>query len=65
VLPVATDVTGTFALVVPAPNVTVAGTVATPVLLELRLTTSPPAGAAAERFNVRFCVSRPVMVVFA
>ena len=47
--PIDTDVTGTLAVVAPAANVTVAGTVATAVLLELVFTVSPPAGAAAER----------------
>ena len=37
-------------------NVTVAGTVATPVLLELTLTVSPPAGAGPFR-NMNSCVA--------
>jgi hypothetical protein len=53
--PAATPVTGTFTLVAPAANVTVAGTVATPVLLELRLAVRL-AGAGPDRFSVRFCV---------
>ena len=38
-----------------AAMVTVAGTVAAPLLSELRFTTTPPAGAGEERFKVRFC----------
>jgi hypothetical protein len=53
--PPATPVTGTLALVAPAVNVTVAGTVATPVLLELKLAVNP-ADAGPDKFNVRFCV---------
>src|SRR5271165_2460818 len=60
--PAATPVTGTVVLVALAAKVTVAGTVATLVLLELTLTVRPPAGAGAERFNVRFCVAVPMMV---
>jgi hypothetical protein len=52
--PPATPVTGTATLVAFAPKLTVAGTVATPVLLELRLIVKPPAGAGDERFSVRF-----------
>ena len=47
--PGATPFTGTFTLVEFARNVTVAGTVATPVLLELTLMVNPPAGAGSER----------------
>ena len=60
--PAATPVTGTLVLVAPGPKATVSGTVATPVLLELKLIVKPPAGAAAERVSVRFCVIAPVMV---
>src|SRR5664280_2788092 len=60
--PAATPVTGTLMVVAPWPKATVSGTVATPVLLELRLIVTPPAGAAAERVSVRFCVIAPVMV---
>ena len=49
----------------PAAKVAVAGTVATPVLLELRLTVTPPVGAGADRFSVTFWVTRPVMVKLA
>ena len=60
--PAATPVTGTLVVVAPGPKATVSGTVATPVLLELKLIVKPPAGAAAERVSVRFCVIAPVMV---
>jgi len=60
--PAATPVTGTFSVVAPAANDTVAGTVATPVLSELRLTVRPPAGAGAGKVRVRFCVVVPVIV---
>ncbi len=59
--PAATPVTGTDTLVVPVPKLTVAGTVATVVSLELRFTVSP-AGAGADRFSVRFCVALPLIV---
>ena len=52
--PGATPVTGTVTLVVPARKVTDAGTVATPVLSEIKLMVCPPAGAGADRFSVRF-----------
>ena len=55
-------VTGTFTVVKPAAKVTVAGTVATAVLLELVFTVRPVDGAAAERVSVRFWVLGPVMV---
>jgi len=54
--PCATPVTGTGTLVEPAGITTVAGTVATPVLLELTFSVTPPAGAGAERVRVRFWV---------
>src|SRR5438045_2845886 len=60
--PFATPVTGTGAVVVFCATVTVAGTVAAPVLLELRLTVTPPAGAALDSVRVRFCVPVPLMV---
>src|SRR5437588_10813894 len=62
VVPSATPVTVTVALVALAAMVTVAGTVATPVLLELRFITTPPAGAGADKFSVRFWVAVPVLV---
>ena len=40
----------------------VAGTVATVVLLELRLIVNPPGGAGADRFSVRFWLAIPVIV---
>jgi len=62
VVPGVTLVTGTVTLVALAAIVTVAGTVATPVLLELKLKATPPAGAGADKFSVRFWVAIPVMV---
>lgn len=59
--PTATPVTGTGIVITFEAKLTVAGTVATPVLLELRLTVKP-AGTGADRFSVRFCVAVPVMV---
>ncbi len=50
--PAAIPVTDTLTLPQPVAQVTVAGTVATLVLLELRLTVSPPAGPG-DRFSVR------------
>ena len=61
--PSATPVTGTFMLVAPAANVTDAGTVETPGLLEFRLAVTPPGGAGADKFNARFWVVPIVMVV--
>ena len=55
--PAATPVTGTETLSVFCAIVTLAGTVATLELLELRLTATPPAGANAESFSVRFGTS--------
>jgi hypothetical protein len=51
-VPAATPVIGTVTLVAFASIVTVAGTVALAVLLELRVIVRPPAGAGAERSNV-------------
>ena len=61
-VPGATLVTATLTLVALAAKFTVEGTVATPVLLELKLIVKPPAGAGADRFNVKFCVSVPTIV---
>ena len=61
-MPGPTGVTGTFTLVMLAMNVAVAGTVATAVLLELKLTVSPPAGAGDDRLRNICCVPLPVMV---
>ena len=60
--PAATPVTGTGTLLAPDAKVTVAGTVATLVLLELKLITVPPDGAGTDRFKVKFCVAVPVIV---
>ena len=54
--PPANVVIGTETELVNALNVTVGGTVALLVSLELRFTTTPPAGAGADRFNSRFVV---------
>ena len=62
VVPGATPVTATVAVLVLAAMVTVAGTVAAAVLLELKLIVTPPAGAGADNVNVRFCVAVPVML---
>ena len=62
--PVDTPVTGTTTVVAFGPNVTVAGTLATPVLLEARLIEKPAAGAATDRVRVRFCVVVPVIDKF-
>jgi hypothetical protein len=51
--PAAPPAIGTTTLVAFARTVTVAGTVATPVLSELRFTVTPPTGAGADRFSVR------------
>ena len=64
-VPGATLVTATLTLVALAAKVTVEGTVATPVLLELKLIVKPPAGAGADRFKVRFWVAMPVRVRLA
>lgn len=47
--------TGTVTVVAPCNTVTDAGTVATNALLELRVITLPPAGAALGKVTVRFC----------
>src|SRR5438105_6679393 len=49
--PAPTPVTGTFALVALALNVTLGGTVTAPVLLDIKVTVNPFAGAGVERFN--------------
>jgi hypothetical protein len=48
-------------LVAPLAKVTVAGTVAIPVGLALRLTVRPDEGAGADRFRVRVAVVGPVI----
>src|SRR6202011_5990660 len=60
--PTDTPVTATATLVVLAANVTVAGTVVTLRLLELRLTGKPPAGAGPDRVSVKFPVE-PALIV--
>jgi hypothetical protein len=59
VVPSETPVTATLALTAFAAIVTLAGAVATPVLLELRLNVTPPAGAGDDKTNVRNCVEVP------
>jgi hypothetical protein len=54
--PAATLVTGIAAESWPAGTVTLAGTVAMPVLAVDRLRLRPLAGAGADRFSVMFCV---------
>ena len=58
--PAPRPVTGTFTLVAPAANVTLPGTVAAPVLFELKLAVKP-AGAGPERLSVRLPVE-PVLI---
>jgi hypothetical protein len=60
-LPTPVAVTGIVAVLEPAANVTVAGTVATAMLLEMTLIVTPPVGATAERVAVIFEVFGPVM----
>jgi len=55
-------VTGTTTVLAPCVNVAVAGTVATAVLLELRLIVTPPEGAFTDKVSVRFAEPRPLMV---
>jgi hypothetical protein len=59
--PAATPVTGTLTAPEPAVKVTVAGTVATFGLFELRLAVTPLPGAD-DRFSVRFCIAPALMV---
>jgi hypothetical protein len=61
-VPTTPAVTGTLTLVAFGGILTVAGTVATAVLLELRLSVNPPAGAGPERFKVRFWIEAAPMV---
>ena len=61
-VPAVTPVTGTLALVEPAANTAVADTVATPVLLELKFTVRPPAGAPLDNSSVRYPVAVPFTV---
>jgi hypothetical protein len=57
--PGATPVTGTLTFVAPAAIEIDAGTVATPVWLDARLTVSPPAGAGPDSTKVRGRVAVP------
>ena len=61
-VPLLTPVTGTVVVVALAAKDTVAGTVAEPVLLELRLMVKPAAGAGDESVSVRFCGDAAVIV---
>src|SRR5436190_20524823 len=63
--PAVPAVTGTLTLVAPAAMVAPAATLATPGLLELKDTASPPAGAGDVRAKVRFCVPGPLIVTVA
>jgi hypothetical protein len=62
--PSATAVIGTFTVFDPAAINTLAGTVATAVLPELRVTVIPPVGALADRFSATFWVTIPLIVTF-
>ena len=62
-LPVVMPVTVNVVEVWPTANVAVAGTVAMLVLLELRLTVSPPVGAAPDNVRVKLPVPAPPMIV--
>lgn len=62
VYPAATPVTGTLTLVVFGANVTVEGTVATPVLSDVKFTVKPPAGAGVASCSVKVPVFCPVIV---
>jgi hypothetical protein len=53
VVPEVTPETDTVAVVAPAAMVTAAGIVTIPVGVALRLTSSPPAGAGADKVSVR------------
>jgi len=56
---------GNVAVVTPAGMVTLAGTPATPELLEDRATTAPPCGAALERVTVPWELEPPVTLAGA
>jgi hypothetical protein len=62
VAPAASAVTGTFTVVAPEAKLTLGGTVATAVLLELKFTVRPAVGAAEARFSAMFCVMKPFTV---
>ena len=61
--PAATPFTATLVLMEFPGTVTVAGTVATPMLLEFTLIVNPSAGAGADRSRKICCVTAPVMEV--
>ena len=63
--PEATPVTVTAALLAPAAKLTDAGTLAIPVLLELKAAVTPPAGAGADRTRVRLPAEPELMVRLA
>ena len=60
--PAAMAVTGAVTTLEPGEKLTVAGTVTALMLLEVRLTITPPSGAGADSVSVRFCVPVPVML---
>jgi len=60
--PIPKPVTGMLTVVLPDVNVAVAGTVATLMLLDVRFTVIPAAGAGAERVSVRVPATGPVIV---
>ena len=62
VVPELIPVTGTATLVAFAEKVTVAGTVATDVLVELSEMVKPRLGAGPDKVRVRFCVPVPEML---
>ena len=63
VVPELTPVTGTETLVALAENVTVAGTVAIEVFVELSDTVKPRLGAGPDSVRVMFCVLVPEMLM--
>jgi hypothetical protein len=62
--PAVIAVIGTFTEAAPCGIVTEAGTEATDALLDVSATTTPPAGAAAERLSATFWVPAPDMTTF-
>ena len=62
-MPELTPVTGTETLVAFEEKVTVAGTVAMDVLVELSDTVKPPLGAGPDNVRVMFCVELPETVM--
>jgi hypothetical protein len=57
--------TGSVTLVAPPANVTLDGTVATPVLSELKFIVRPPAGAGAESWSETIRADDPAVMVKA